>query len=131
MFLKSIEIKDESDILTSRRMVRDASQGLGFGIVDQTKLATAASELSRNIYRYAGLGTVSIESIKNPDGIKIIFEDEGPGMEDTELAMKEGYTTTPGSLGLGLSGSKRLVDEMKIHSEPGNGTIIEIIKYLP
>ncbi|UUX93343.1 ATP-binding protein [Methanoplanus endosymbiosus] len=131
MFLKSVEIKDESDILTSRRMVRDASSGMGFGIVDQTKLATAASELSRNIYRYAGCGTVIIESVESPNGIKVIFEDFGPGIEDTDIAMQEGYTTTPGSLGLGLSGSKRLVDEMNIHSEPEKGTRIEIIKYLP
>ena len=131
MILQSVEIVDESDILASRRMVRDASSDMGFGIVDQTKLATATSELSRNIYRYAKRGVVYIEEIKEPGGIKIIFEDEGPGIEDTELAMQEGYSTTSGSLGLGLSGSKRLVDDMTIESEPVKGTRIEISKYLP
>jgi len=131
MNIHSVEIKDESDILTSRRMVRDESAKIGFGIVDQTKLATATSELSRNIYRYAGEGTVYIVEIKKPRGIKIVFEDQGPGIEDPELAMQEGYSTTPGSLGMGLSGAKRLVDDMTIESEPGKGTKIEIFKYLP
>lgn len=131
MFAQSVKIQDESDILTSRRVVREIAVKIGFGIVDQTKLATATSELSRNIYRYAGNGIVSIEQTEQPAGIKVLFEDNGPGIADPELAMQEGYSTTPGSLGLGLSGAQRLVDDMRIESEPGRGTKIEIFKYLP
>lgn len=131
MLAQSVKIQDESDILTSRRLVREIATKIGFGLVDQTKLATATSELSRNIYRYADNGIVYIEQITQPPGIKVLFEDNGPGIADPEEAMKEGFSTTPGSLGLGLSGAKRLVDDMTIESEVGKGTKIEIFKYLP
>ena len=131
MVIQNIEIKEESDIVASRRMIREISKEMGFGIVDQTKLATAASELARNIYRYAQTGVVIVEKTSNPNGIKILFEDNGPGIEDTNRAMEEGFSTTPGSLGLGLIGSKRLVDEMTIDSEVGVGTNVTIFKRLP
>ena len=131
MLIQNIEIKEESDIVVSRRIVREISAELGFGIVDQTKLATATSELARNIYRYAGTGVVIVEKTSGPDGIKILFEDHGPGIEDIPRAMQEGFSTTPGSLGLGLIGAKRLVDEMNIDSEVGRGTTITLFKKLP
>jgi len=131
MMMQNIEIKEESDIVVSRRMVREIAQEMGFGIVDQTKLATATSELARNIYRYAQTGVVVVEKETDPDGIRILFEDKGPGIEDTEQAMEEGFSTTPGSLGLGLIGAKRLVDEMTIDSTVGVGTTVMIFKHLP
>lgn len=131
MLMQNIEIKDESDIVVSRRMVREIAKEMGFGIVDQTKLATATSELARNIYRYAQTGVVRVEKATGPDGIRILFEDNGPGIADTEQAMEEGFSTTPGSLGLGLIGAKRLVDEMTIDSEVGVGTTVMILKRLP
>jgi serine/threonine-protein kinase RsbT len=130
MLVQNIEIKEESDIVVSRRIVREISTEMGFGIVNQTKLATATSELARNIFRYAGTGVVIVEKTSNPEGIRILFEDNGPGIEDIPLAMEEGYTTTPGSLGLGLIGVKRLVDEMTIDSEVGKGTTVTIFKKL-
>jgi serine/threonine-protein kinase RsbT len=131
MVMQNIEIKEESDIVVSRRMVREIAQDMGFGIVDQTKLATATSELARNIYRYAQAGTVCVKKATDPDGIRILFEDNGPGIEDTDLAMEEGFSTTPGSLGLGLIGAKRLVDDMTIDSVVGVGTTVTIFKHLP
>ena len=131
MLIQNIEIKEESDIVVSRRIVREISAELGFGIVDQTKLATATSELARNIYRYARTGLVIVERTSGPDGIKILFEDHGPGIDDIPRAMQEGFSTTPGSLGLGLIGAKRLVDEMTVESEVGKGTTITLFKKLP
>lgn len=131
MLIQNIEIKEESDIVVSRRIVREISADMGFGIVDQTKLATATSELARNIYRYASTGVVIVEKTSSPDGIRILFEDKGPGIEDIPRAMQEGFSTTPGSLGLGLTGAKRLVDEMTVESEVGKGTTITLFKKLP
>src|SRR5207248_11252333 len=102
----------------------------GFGLVDQTKIVTAASELARNALCYGGGGTVLIEALSNGrhGGLRITFEDQGPGIADIELAMKDGYTTG-GGLGLGLSGAKRLSNEFEIHSTPGEGTIVAITRW--
>ena len=129
--MQTVTIQDEGDIVEARRVVRDFAKEMGFGIVDQTKIATATSELARNIFRYAGKGMVELQDVSSPPGMRAIFSDEGPGIENVSLAMQEGFTTTQGSLGLGLPGTQRLVDEMKIESTPGKGTKVIIFKKMP
>ncbi len=129
--MQTVTIQDEGDIVEARRVVRDFAKEMGFGIVDQTKIATATSELARNIFRYAGKGLVELQDVLSPHGMRAIFSDEGPGIENVSLAMQEGFTTTQGSLGLGLPGTQRLVDEMKIESTPGKGTKVIIFKKKP
>ncbi len=129
--MQTVTIQDEGDIVEARRVVRDFAKEMGFGIVDQTKIATATSELARNIFRYAGKGLVELQDVLSPHGMRAIFSDEGPGIENVSLAMQEGFTTTQGSLGLGLPGTQRLVDEMKIESTPGKGTKVIIFKKMP
>jgi serine/threonine-protein kinase RsbT len=116
--------------VTVRQHVRVCATKLGFSLVDQTKLVTAASELARNTLSYGGGGTASIESITNGirRGLRITFEDHGPGIPDVELAMKDGYTTG-GGLGLGLSGAKRLSNDFEIYSRPGEGTRVSIARW--
>ena len=128
---ESIPIRSSDHVVT----VRQTSPGhgrseLGFRLVDQTKIVTAASELARNTVVYGGGGTVLIEEVENGSraGLRITFEDHGPGIADVELAMKDGYTTG-GGLGLGLSGSKRLSNEFEIHSTPGTGTRVAITRW--
>lgn len=106
------------------------AQKLGFSLVDQTRITTAVSELVRNIVKYAGKGMVDVEGIESGarKGIRIICRDEGPGIPDVDLAMKEGYTTGNG-LGYGLPGAKRLVDQFDLWSETGKGTRVTIIKW--
>lgn len=118
------------DIVNARRFVRDAATSLGFGITDITRIVTAASELSRNIYQYAGSGVMRWRVLeKNAvHGLELIFEDHGPGIADIEKAMEMGYTTGRG-LGLGLPGAKRLMDELSIESTIGRGTKIETRKW--
>jgi serine/threonine-protein kinase RsbT len=113
-----------------RQRVRSRAVQEGFGLVDQTKLVTAASELARNTMTYGGGGSALIESVANGSrrGLKITFEDKGPGIADIELAMKDGYTSG-GGLGLGLSGAKRLSNEFEITSSPGQGTRITITRW--
>ena len=102
----------------------------GLKLVDQTKIVTAASELARNTLIYGGGGTVSMESVEDGlrKGIRLKFDDDGPGIADLALAMKDGYTTG-GGLGMGLSGSKRLCNEFEIRSSPGEGTHITVVKW--
>lgn len=103
----------------------------GFSLVDQTKLVTAASELARNTVIYGGGGTTTLELVEQPRrGVRLTFEDKGPGIPDLDLAMKDGYTTG-GGLGLGLSGAKRLSSEFEISSTPGEGTWIRITRWKP
>ncbi|MGC9435901.1 MAG: anti-sigma regulatory factor [Methanomicrobiales archaeon] len=130
MTTSRIEIREEGDIVEARRAVRDFTKEMGFGIVDQTKVATAASELARNIYRYAKTGEVIMEEVEHPRGVKVTFRDRGPGITDIGRALGEGYSTTAGSLGMGLPGAKRLMDEMTVESEPGKGTTVTILKHL-
>ena len=127
---RRIQVDSEGDIVTVRRTVRDAAKELGFGITDVTRIVTAASELTRNIYLYAGSGEVWWTAVDSRGGVglEIVFEDRGPGIGDVELALQEGYTTS-GGLGLGLPGAKRLMDEMEIETEDGKGTRVTVRKW--
>ena len=114
-----------------RRSLRVAASELGFGITDVTRIVTAASELSRNIFRYAGSGTMKWRALDEGGrtGIEITFEDKGPGIVDVEQAMQSGYSTG-GSLGMGLPGAQRLMDDFDIRSSIGKGTTIVIKKWV-
>jgi serine/threonine-protein kinase RsbT len=126
-----LRIASESDLVYARMAVRQATTALGFGVTDVTRIVTAVSELTRNILRYAGSGSVHWQTLQNGDrlGIEIRFVDQGPGIADVELALQEGYSTSRG-LGLGLPGAKRLMDEMAIQSEVGRGTTVTLRKWL-
>lgn len=124
-----IEIREEGDIVRARRAGRDMARDLGFRTVDQSRIATAISELARNILNYATTGEVSIEPFDRGEGIEIVARDEGPGIPDLVRAMQDGYTSGRG-LGIGLPGTRRLVDEMKLESEVGQGTTVTIRKWL-
>jgi len=115
------------DIIRVRQAARAWALELGFGLVDQTKLVTAVSELTRNMVDFGGGGTVRLEVLNEQDrqGLRLTFVDQGPGISDVALAMKNGYSTGAG-LGLGLGGSKRLVDEFEIISHAGKGTRVTI-----
>lgn len=123
-------IVKEQDVVPFRNKVKEAAVKIGMGILNQTKLITAASELVRNLLKYGGGGIVVIESVNNgrENGIRLIFSDKGPGIADISLAMKDGYSTGK-SLGLGLPGTKRLVNEFNIQSVVGQGTTVTIIKW--
>src|SRR5579862_1289336 len=126
---ESVPIKSEPDVVTVRRCVREVSAQLGLSLVDQTKIITAASELARNTIIYGGGGTMQVERLNGPrTGLRLTFEDHGPGIPDVELALRDGFTTGSG-LGLGLGGSKRLVNEFDIVSRPGQGTRITITRW--
>lgn len=125
-----IFIKEESDIVIVRQEVRKLAEENGFNSFAQSALITAASELSRNIWTYAGVGEVLIQMIGSTQqvGMQIDFEDKGPGIADVKKVLAGGYSTAK-SLGLGISGSKRLVDEFGIESSPDNGTKIMVRKW--
>ncbi|MCP9494736.1 MAG: ATP-binding protein [Pyrinomonadaceae bacterium MAG19_C2-C3] len=128
---RSIALEQETDIAVARNEVRAAAAGMGFSIVDQTRLTTVASELARNIIKYAVRGRVIIGTVQNDSrkGLRLIFEDNGPGIANTELAMRDGFTTG-GGLGKGLPGSRRLVDDFKIESTPDIGTRVTVVRWL-
>jgi serine/threonine-protein kinase RsbT len=123
-------IRSDVDIVTARSYVRDLAKKLGFSSIDQARLATAVSELARNIYLYAGTGTVTVHEVERQGrmGIEIEFRDDGPGMNDIDQSMQDGYTTSRG-MGLGLPGAKRLVDDFEIKSQVGIGTMIVCRKW--
>jgi serine/threonine-protein kinase RsbT len=127
---ETLEIRSSSDIVHVRQQVRTWALEMGFGLVDQTKIVTAASELARNTVDYGKGGTVTLEMLQlgTRKGLRLIFEDKGPGIPDIELAMTDGYTSDRG-LGLGLSGSKRLMHEFEIVSKVGKGTKIAIVRW--
>jgi serine/threonine-protein kinase RsbT len=127
---ESVPIGSDDDIVKVRQRVRNLAVALGFSLVDQTKLVTAASELARNTLVYGQGGTVLLESVANQSrrGLRMTFEDQGPGIPDVQLALKDGYTTG-GGLGLGLSGAKRLSQDFEIHSTPGQGTRVVIARW--
>ena len=127
---KEMPIRSEGDIVTTRRTVREVAQRLGFGITDVTRIVTATSELARNIVLYAGAGVIRWRElgISSRVGVEVTLEDNGPGITDIEQAMQEGYTTS-GGLGLGLPGTKRLMDEFEIASEVGRGTRVTVRKW--
>jgi serine/threonine-protein kinase RsbT len=118
------------DIVTSRQAVRKLAQELGFSLVDQTKMVTAASELARNTLVYGGGGDMrwEIVLVDVRKGLRVHFEDNGPGIADVERAMTDGWSSGSG-LGLGLSGSKRLVNEFEIRTAPGEGTRVTITRW--
>ena len=123
-------VQSAEDVVAIRQAVRQRAVELGFNLVDQTKIVTAASELARNTLQYGGGGRVTIEAVENfgRRGIRLTFEDEGPGIPDVELAMKDGFTTG-GGLGLGLSGARRLSSDFSIESTPGKGTRVIITRW--
>ena len=128
-----VAIHGEADIIAARQTARRLARTLGFGVVDQSRIATAVSELARNVVRYATgrQGRMTARQIATPTGrvgLEIVVADDGPGIADLEAAMRPGATTS-GGLGLGLPGTRRLMDEMTIDSAPGRGTTITLIKW--
>lgn len=125
-----LPLKTDEDVVRLRKQVRDDLVALGFSLIEQTKMVTAASELARNTLRYGGGGEANVIRRHEGDrtGVELHFIDNGPGIEDLELAMTDGYTSG-GGLGLGLSGAKRLADEFHIDTAPGNGTTVKIAKW--
>src|SRR5215203_4537211 len=123
----SMPLRSEPDIVASRQAVRKLTQELKFSLVDQTKMVTAASELSRNAVVYGGGGEMRWELIQAGarQGLRLHFEDHGPGIPDLKLALTDGWTSGTG-LGMGLSGSKRLVNEFEIRTAVGEGTCVSI-----
>ena len=123
-------IEKEQDVVPFRNRVKEYAVKIGMSLVNQTKLITAASELVRNMLKYAGGGITLIEVVSRgrDNGIRLVFEDKGPGIPNIPLAMKDGYTTGK-SLGLGLPGARRLVSEFDIQSTLGKGTIVTILKW--
>lgn len=126
----TLPLESEQHIVASRQMVRSLCQTLKLSLVDQTKMVTAASELSRNTLIHGGGGRMRWEWVESGarQGLRLHFEDEGPGIADIGLAMTDGYTTKKG-MGLGLPGSKRLVNEFHIDTAPGQGTRVSITKW--
>src|SRR5690606_9447472 len=132
MEIKScVKIRKEWDIVSARQMGREMAKELGFGTVDQARIATAISELARNIYLYAEEGQIDYEVINevNKRGLKIIAKDNGPGIEDLGRVMEDGYSTS-GGLGAGLPGVKRLMNHFDLQSNPGEGTSVMAIKWV-
>lgn len=123
-------INSSDDVVAIRQLARDWAIELGFSLVDQTKLVTAASELARNVVTYAGAGQMRIESLNDGPkrGLRLVFEDQGPGIPDVEKALRDGYTTG-GGLGLGLGGAKRLSNEFAIDTAAGRGTKVTITRW--
>jgi serine/threonine-protein kinase RsbT len=129
---RTIVLEQAHDIAVARNEVRQLAAVLGFGAMDQTRLATVASELARNVIKYAGRGRLIAQPMQGPDGrqaLRLIFEDRGPGIPDIEAAMRDGFSTGRG-LGKGLPGSKRLVNEFQIESEVGRGTRVTVTRWL-
>jgi serine/threonine-protein kinase RsbT len=126
----SVPIRSEHDVVTSRQLVRKLTQQLSFSLVDQTKMITAASELSRNTLIYGGGGEMQWQLRQDSirAGLTLCFVDHGPGIPDLDLAMKDGWTSG-GGLGKGLSGSKRLVNEFELESTVGQGTRVTITRW--
>lgn len=125
-----LELRAPEDIVPLRRAVRRWAVELGFGLVDQTKIVTAASELGRNAILHGGGGRALLEALQKGGlrGLRLTVTDQGPGIADVELAMRDGYTTV-GGLGLGLGGARRLVSEFEIESTPGQGTRVTITRW--
>ena len=123
-------VRTSEDVVAVRQIVREWSVASGLGLVDQTKIVTAASELARNLLDYGGGGTVTIEAVNDGPrrGVRLRFEDQGPGIPDIEQALRDGFTSGSG-LGLGLGGAKRLSNEFHIESKPGEGTRVTIARW--
>ena len=123
-------IATETDIVLARRAVREAATALGFGVTDTTRIVTAASELARNIFKYAGRGMMQGRPLEaaGQQGLELLFIDHGPGIPDVAKALEMGYSTS-GGFGMGLPGAKRLMDEMEIQSAVGAGTTVTLRKW--
>jgi len=126
-----VAIDSEGDIVLARKVVREAATTLGMGLTDVTRIVTASSELARNVFRYAGRGVMHwrIVAANSRRGIELVFEDHGPGITDVDEALTEGFSTS-GGMGMGLPGTRRLVDDMSIESDPGKGTVVKVRKWL-
>jgi serine/threonine-protein kinase RsbT len=127
---ETVPIASSSDVVLARQKVRQWALEMKFTLVDQTKLVTAASELARNALEHGKGGQMVIEQVENSikNGLKLVFEDRGPGIADIDAALRDGYTTG-GGMGLGLGGSKRLVNDFEIESEPGKGTRVTVVRW--
>lgn len=127
---ETMPLRSSEDIVLVRQAARRKAVALGFGLVDQTKIVTASSELARNTLDYGGGGEVDIEVVENGQrsGVRLIFEDRGPGIPDIQLALTDGYTSGNG-MGLGLGGAKRLAHEFEIVSKLGEGTRVTILRW--
>ena len=127
---KVAAISSDLDIVIARTLARDTAKLLGFGAIDQARIATAVSELARNIFLYAGSGSVTVSEIERTGrkGIEIVCEDQGPGIADVALVMRDGYSTSRG-MGMGLPGARRLMDEFDLTSSEGVGTTITCRKW--
>ena len=125
-----LPLRSDEDVVGLRRHVRERAVGIGLSLVDQTKLITAASELARNTIKYGNGGVVCLDKLADGlrQGVGLVFVDAGPGIADLEQALRDGFTTG-GGLGLGLGGSRRLVDEFDIDTRPGEGTAIAVVKW--
>jgi serine/threonine-protein kinase RsbT len=125
-----IAIESDADVVTARQRARELAASLQLSSTDQTLLATAISEVARNITTYAQRGEVTVAMVENGGrrGIRVVARDEGPGIADLERALQDGYTTG-GGLGIGLPGARRLVDEFAIDSAPGRGTTVTLVKW--
>lgn len=127
-----VVVSGEEGIVAARQQAREVAKGLGFGAVDQSRVATAVSELARNVVRYAtdGRGEVVVRELDADGrvGIEVVVADEGPGIADVALALRDGYSTI-GSMGMGLPGARRLMDALTIDTGPGRGTTVTITKW--
>lgn len=127
---ETMPVVSDQDVVRIRQTVRSWAVEIGLGLVDQTKIVTASSELARNTVIYGGGGTMKLESLEEQGrrGLRLTFEDQGPGIPDIDLALKDGYTSGNG-LGLGLSGAKRLSNEFELYTRVGEGTRITITRW--
>lgn len=125
-----IEVRADSDVVRVRQSVRDVAMAAKLSLVDQTKLVTAASELARNTLVYGGGGEARVRILERTGliGVEVVFADEGPGIADVDLALTDGWTSG-GGLGLGLSGTRRLVDDFELDTAAGKGTRVSIVKW--
>jgi serine/threonine-protein kinase RsbT len=126
----TLPLRSDEDVVGLRKHVRERAVAIALSLVDQTKLVTAASELARNTIKYGGGGEVILDALEDgfKHGVGLIFIDNGPGIPDLDQALRDGFTTG-GGLGLGLGGSKRLVDEFEIDTRPGEGTAVSVVKW--
>jgi serine/threonine-protein kinase RsbT len=126
----TLPLRNDEDVVGMRRQVRERAVAIALSLVDQTKLVTAASELARNTLKYGGGGEVHLDLLSDGvrAGLGLIFVDAGPGIADTEQALRDGFTTG-GGLGLGLGGARRLVDQFEIDSKAGEGTAVSVVKW--
>jgi serine/threonine-protein kinase RsbT len=126
----TLEVRTSEDVVKVRQEVRNRSAAVGFSLVDQTKFVTAASEIARNTIDHGGGGFARIETVTLPGkrGLRLVFQDQGPGIADIKLAMQDGYSTG-GGLGMGMPGAKRLSNEFYVESSPGKGTIVTLVRW--